>query len=68
MKTKEEVLSILKTHPNGNIEEPQFKKKFLEHYQILSTWNFPSDFRSPESQMDATSKSDMKAHHSVSRP
>ena len=45
MKTKEEVLSILKTHPNGNIEEPQFKKKFLEHYQILSTWNFPSDFK-----------------------
>ena len=45
MKTKEEVLSILKTHPNGNIEEPQFKKKFPEHYQILSTWNFPSDFK-----------------------
>ena len=45
MKTKEEVLSILKTHPNCNIEEPQFKKKFLEHYQILSTWNFPSDFK-----------------------
>lgn len=43
--TKEEVLSILKTHPNGNIEEPQFKKKFPEHYQILSTWNFPSDFK-----------------------
>ena len=41
MKTKEEVLSILKTHPNGNIEEPQFKKKFPEHYQILSTWDFP---------------------------
>ena len=45
MMTKEEVLSILKTHPNGNIEEPQFKKKFPEHYQILSTWNFPSDFK-----------------------
>ena len=45
MKTKEEVLSILKTHPNGNIEEPQFKKKFPEHYQILSTWDFPSDFK-----------------------
>lgn len=29
MKTKEEVLSILKTHPNGNIEEFNFKKKFL---------------------------------------
>ena len=45
MKTKEEVLSILKIHPNGNIEEPQFKKKFPEHYQILSTWEFPSDFK-----------------------
>ena len=45
MKTKEEVLSILKTHPNGNIEEPQFKKKFPEHYQILSTWNFPPEFK-----------------------
>ena len=45
MKTKEEVLSILKTHPNGNIEEPQFKKKFPEHYQILSAWEFPSDFK-----------------------
>ena len=45
MMTKEEVLSILKTHPNGNIEEPQFKKKFPKYYQILSTWNFPSDFK-----------------------
>ena len=45
MKTKEEVLSILKIHHNGNIEEPQFKKKFPEHYQILSTWEFPSDFK-----------------------
>lgn len=45
MMTKEEVLSILKTHPNGNIEESNFKKKFPEHYQILSTWNFPTDFK-----------------------
>ena len=45
MLTKEDVLSILKTHPNGNIEEPQFKKKFPEHYQILSIWDFPSNFK-----------------------
>lgn len=45
MKTKEEVLSILKTHPNENTKESQFKKKFPEHYQILSTWIFPSDFK-----------------------
>ena len=45
MKTKEEVLSILKTHPNGNIEEFNFKKKFIELYQELSTWNFPTDFK-----------------------
>ena len=45
MITKEDVLSILKTHPNGNIEEPQFKKKFPEHYQILSIWDFPSNFK-----------------------
>ena len=32
MKTKEEVLSIIKTKPNGNIEEFNFKKKFLELY------------------------------------
>ena len=45
MMTKEEVLSILKTHPNGNIEESNFKKKFIELYQELSTWNFPTDFK-----------------------
>ena len=45
MKTKEEVLSIIKTKPNGNIEEFNFKKKFPELYQELSTWNFPSDFK-----------------------
>ena len=45
MKTKEEVLSIIKTKPNGNIEEFNFKKKFLELYQELSTWDFPSDFK-----------------------
>ena len=45
MKTKEEALSIIKTKPNGNIEEFNFKKKFPELYQELSTWNFPSDFK-----------------------
>ena len=32
MITKEEVLSILKTHPNGNIEEINFKRKFPERF------------------------------------
>ena len=45
MMTKEEVLSIFKTHPNGNIEESNFKTKFPEHYQIFSTWVFPPDFK-----------------------
>ena len=43
--TKEEVLSILKTHPNGNIEEFNFKKKFPELYQEFISWSFPDDFK-----------------------
>ena len=43
--TKEEVLSILKTHPNGNIEESNFKKKFPELYQEFLSWSFPDDFK-----------------------
>lgn len=43
--TKEEVLSILKTHPNGNIEESNFKKKIPEHYSEIIKWKFPDDFK-----------------------
>ena len=45
MITKEEVLSILKAHPNGNIEEYNFKKKFPELYQEFLSWSFPDDFK-----------------------
>ena len=45
MKTKEEVLSILKTHPNGNIEESNFKKKFPEHYEEVLKHSYPEDFK-----------------------
>lgn len=45
MKTKEEVLSILKTHPNGNIEEYNFKKKFPNHYEEVLKLSYPEDFK-----------------------
>lgn len=45
MKTKEEVLSILQTHPNGNIEESNFKKKFPEHYEEVLKHSYPEDFK-----------------------
>lgn len=43
--SKEEVLGIITTQPNGNIEEYNFKKKFPEHYQEVLNCNFPSDFK-----------------------
>ena len=45
MMTKEEVLSIIKKHPNGNIKESQFKKKFPELYQDILSWSFPDEFK-----------------------
>ena len=38
--SKEEVLGIITTQPNGNIEEYNFKKKFPEHYQELLNCNY----------------------------
>ena len=45
MKTREDVLSILLTHPNGNVEEHCFKKKFPEIYSEVLLWSFPDDFK-----------------------
>ena len=42
---KEEVLGIITTQPNGNIEEKNFKKKFPELYQEIINLNFPSEFK-----------------------
>lgn len=43
--SKEEVLSILKSQPNGNIEEYNFKKKFPKIYQEVLSMSFPEDFK-----------------------
>ena len=43
--SKEEVLGIIITQPNGNIEEKCFKKKFPEIYQEVLNCNLPSDFK-----------------------
>ena len=43
--SKEEVLSIISTQPNGNIEEKQFKKKFPELYQEITSLSFPEEFK-----------------------
>ena len=43
--SKEEVLSIITTQPNGNIEEKQFKKKFPELYQEIQSLSFPEEFK-----------------------
>ena len=43
--SKEEVLSIITTQPNGNIEEKQFKKKFPELYQEITSLSFPEEFK-----------------------
>ena len=45
MSIKDNVLFILKTKPNGNIEEINFKRKFPEIYRDLSSWVFPNDFK-----------------------
>ena len=45
MYTKEEVLSIITTQPNGNIEPQQFKKKYLELYQEIQSLSFPEEFK-----------------------
>ena len=45
MSIKDNVLFILKTKPDGNIEEINFKRKFPEIYRDLSSWVFPNDFK-----------------------
>ena len=45
MYTNEEVLSVIATHPNGNIEENQFKKKFPELYKEIINLSFPEEFK-----------------------
>ena len=43
--SKEEVLSIITTQPNGNIEECCFKNKFPKQYQEILNLSFPSNFK-----------------------
>ena len=45
MYTKNEVLSIISTQPNGNIEPKNFQRKFTELYQEIQSINFPEDFK-----------------------
>ena len=43
--SKEEVLGIITTQPNGNIEPKCFKKKFPKLYQEIINISFPEDFK-----------------------
>lgn len=43
--SKEELLSILKSQPYGNVEEHNFKRKYPEHYQEILKINFPEKFK-----------------------
>ena len=43
--SKEDILDLLKNHPNGYIEEYKFKKIFPKHYNEIMKWKFPYDFK-----------------------
>ena len=43
--TKEKVYEIILSHPNGNIEENQFRKKFSKLYKEIINLSFPEEFK-----------------------
>ena len=45
MYIKDEVLSILQTQPNGNIEQYNFQRKYPELYQEIQSLYFPENFK-----------------------
>lgn len=43
--SKDELFNLIKTKPNGNIEEKSFSKKFENFYKIINGLSFPLNFK-----------------------